>query len=154
LAAVLLAATAAMLVMHSRTDPLERRLVGVWALQSSPQYSDYERMIEYHKDGRFWAYPKGKRDVESDPSEWRISDGDFVMVSDNPLNKKGVSIGRRLGEMARRIGDPFNASRSARYTVKDEGGGTITLTLIEEWGAAPRHYQKVTLKRVSEQLPP
>lgn len=154
LAAVLFTATAAVLVMQSRTDPLERRLVGVWALQSSPQYGDYERMIEFHKDGRFWAYPKGKRDIESDPSEWRISGGDFVMVSDNPLNSKGVSIGRRLGEMTRRIGDPFNAARSARYTVKDEGGGTITLTLIEEWGAAPKKAGQATLKRVSEQLPP
>jgi hypothetical protein len=153
-AAVVLAATAAVLVMRFRTDPLERRLVGVWALRSSPQFSTYERMIEFHKDGRFWVYPKGQRDVESDPSKWRISGGDFVMVNEDPLNSKGVSIGGRLREMSRRIGDPFNDLRSSRYAVKDEGGGTITLTLIEEWGAAPKKAAQATLTRAAEQSSP
>ncbi len=153
-AAVVLAATAAVLVMRFRTDPLERRLVGVWALRSSPQFSTYERMAEFHKDGRFWVYPKGQRDVESDPSKWCISGGDFVMVNEDPLNSKGVSIGGRLREMTRRIGDPFNALRSARYSVKDEGGGTITLTLIEEWGAAPKKAAQTTLTRAAKQPSP
>ncbi|MBA3484798.1 MAG: hypothetical protein H0T51_23605 [Pirellulales bacterium] len=151
LAGALLATTAAVLVMRSRTDPLERRLIGVWQLRNSPSYSTSERMIEFRHSGRFWVYPKGHRDVESEPSDWDVSDGDLVIVCDDPLTSKGASVGRKLKEAARRIFDLSNTQRAYRYAIRDDGSEKITMTLAVERGMTPAQAESATLTRAAEQ---
>ena len=154
LAGVLLAATASVMLLRTGAHPLERRLLGVWELKSTPSGASEERLIMFRDDGHFWIYPKGKRYVTSEMYDWRVADGDLVVVFDNPFSAKNAPTSARLTEMVRRVADPFNSARSYRYAVKDKGGETITISLAEERGNAPARAEWATLTRAAEQPPP
>jgi hypothetical protein len=151
-----LIAAAAVIALRRGAHPLERRLLGAWELMSTPSGTSAERIIEFRDDGRFWVYPKGKRHVITDVCEWQISEGALVTVLDNPLGAQrgSASAGKQLREIVRRIIDPRNVARSYRYSVRDDGEDTITITLAAERGNLPAKPEWATLKRAAEQPSP
>jgi hypothetical protein len=124
---------------------MRQRFVGVWE-------DDHQR-FEFRPDGYLRAYRPGERHGGSHMASWRISDGNLALVS-NDFPLKNGSLRRRIENAAQGIVESLRRKQTALFAIEVESADTITITLVEEWGAAPKHYQKVTLKRVSEQLPP
>jgi hypothetical protein len=146
IAGMLLTALTAVLLDRAQSDQMRRRFVGVWESE--------HRRFEFHPDGYLRSYRREDRGTGLPQDSWHISDGDLVLVSgDSPL-PKNASFRRRVEGAAQRLKESLGHRNSARFDVEVEGADTITVTLVEEWGAAPKHYQRVTMKRVSEQLPP
>jgi hypothetical protein len=138
----------------TRPDPLEARLVGAWELRSTPSVRTERRTIEFQSDGKFWIYRRGKRNVKRDTYHWHVSEGDLVVIFDDPLQlSTSTSAGRRIKELARRIGDPSNVARSYRYSINDGGGSKITIRLIEELGNPPAQMGGAILTREPAQPP-
>jgi hypothetical protein len=151
LAGLWLAATAVFITMRSGAHPLERRVLGAWDLRSTPSGASDERIVEFRADGRCSIYRKGRRASPLDTFDWRISNGDLVFVFDNPLSSPGASAGRRIQEALRRVVDPRNVAKSYRYSVKDDGDRTITITLAEERGSPPARKEWAVLTRARDQ---
>jgi hypothetical protein len=127
-AGLLLAVVAAVLALRSRSDPLQRQLIGVWKLEQQSTIGRDERIVEFREGGRYLIYLKqnGKYEPESTLDGWRTSRGDLVLALTNPdAFAKDASIGQRLKDAAQIIGDRLNGAYSNRYTVVDEGDGTI-----------------------------
>jgi hypothetical protein len=142
---LLLLAVVTATAMLMRPSPLAVRLVGAWELTSTPSGTSDRRTMEFDDDGRFWIYRRGERNVEIDTYRWRVSQGDLVVVFEDPLAQGGPP-GVVLREVARRTVDPKNVARSYRYAVKDNGD-SLSLLLIEERGNPPAQVESATLTR-------
>jgi hypothetical protein len=136
--------------MRLSPDPLTTRLVGTWELRSTPSGTTERRTIEFHDDGKFWIYRRGKRNIRDDAYQWRVSEGDLIVVFDDPLAQSAAA-GRKIKELARRIGDPKNVARSYRYAVSDDGGEAIS---NQERGNPPAQVESATLTREVTQPQP
>src|SRR5687767_12959046 len=86
---------------YRTSDPLFERLVGAWRLDATPSGTTDRRTVEFHSDGKFWIYRSNKR-KKGDTYQWWISNGELVVVFDNPLVQsamltyKAKELGRRL----------------------------------------------------------
>jgi len=136
--------------MWMSPNPIVARLVGAWEIESTPSGDSARRTIEFHDDGKFWICPQGKRNVDADTYRWRVSEGDLVVIFQDPLSQDS-STGRKIKELARRVGDPANIARSYRYSVSDDDQDIITITLIKERGNRPAQVEWATLTREAEQ---
>jgi hypothetical protein len=151
---IVVACVRAALVTWRTPDPLVGQLIGGWSLKSNSPDDDSPRTMEFNDSGSFWIYPTGKRDVRSDPYRWRISNGELVVVFDDPLQSPGASFGRRAHELVRRVTDIDNVARSYRYSAQRMNSRSIRITLIQERGNPPKQLEWATLTRPEAESSP